>query len=64
MFTTLRDELDPKIAAISSMLIITSLAIAVTASVLGGRRRPHEQRHRPGVAADPWSGRVNPAPAP
>ena len=39
MFTALRDEIDPTIAAISSMLIVTSLAIVLAAALAGGRRR-------------------------
>jgi putative spermidine/putrescine transport system permease protein len=38
MFVALRDEVDPTIAAISSMLIIASLAIGLAAMV-GTRRR-------------------------
>jgi putative spermidine/putrescine transport system permease protein len=33
MFTTLRDEIDPTIAAISSMLIVTSLAVVLAAAL-------------------------------
>lgn len=39
MFTALRDEIDPTIAAISSMLIVTSLAIVVAVALAGRRRR-------------------------
>ena len=38
MFNALRDEIDPTIAAISSMLIIVSLSIVLTASLLAGRK--------------------------
>ena len=38
MFVALRDEVDPTIAAISSLLIITSLGIGLAAMVAGRRR--------------------------
>jgi putative spermidine/putrescine transport system permease protein len=38
MFVALRDEVDPTIAAISSLLIITSLAIGLTAMVASRKR--------------------------
>jgi putative spermidine/putrescine transport system permease protein len=38
MFTALRDEIDPTIAAISSLLIVCSLSIALAAVIVGGRR--------------------------
>lgn len=40
MFTTLRDEIDPRIAAVSTLLIVASLGIALTASVVESRRKP------------------------
>jgi putative spermidine/putrescine transport system permease protein len=39
MFTTLRDEIDPTIAAISSMLIVTSLAIVLSAALASRKAR-------------------------
>ena len=38
MFTALRDEIDPTIAAISSLLIVISLSIVLTATLLVGKR--------------------------
>ncbi|MGE4013680.1 MAG: ABC transporter permease [Alphaproteobacteria bacterium] len=38
MFTALRDEIDPTIAAISSILILTSLSIGLLAAMLGRKR--------------------------
>lgn len=38
MFVALRDEVDPTIAAISSLLIIATLALGLTAIVAGNRR--------------------------
>ncbi|MEE9570574.1 MAG: ABC transporter permease subunit, partial [Gammaproteobacteria bacterium] len=38
MFTALRDEIDPTIAAISSLLIVVSLSIVLAATLLVGRR--------------------------
>ena len=38
MFTTLRDEIDPTIAAISSLLIVTSLAVVLAAALAGAGR--------------------------
>ncbi|HEX5691779.1 MAG TPA: ABC transporter permease subunit, partial [Roseiflexaceae bacterium] len=38
MFTALRDEIDPTIAAISSILILTSLSIGLLAALLGRKR--------------------------
>ena len=41
MFTSLRDEIDPTIAAISSLLIITSLVVVLAVALVagGGKRR-------------------------
>jgi len=39
MFTTLRDEIDPRIAAVSTLLIVSSLAIALTATVIQARAK-------------------------
>jgi len=39
MFTTLRDELDPRIASVSSMLIVLSLLIGLGAILFGRHRR-------------------------
>lgn len=39
MFTTLRDEIDPTIAAISTIMIVTSLIIALTATLLSANRK-------------------------
>lgn len=41
MFVALRDEVDPTIAAISSMIIIASLAIGLTATVASRKRISH-----------------------
>jgi len=41
MFVALRDEVDPTIAAISSMIIIASLAIGLTATVASRKRIRH-----------------------
>jgi putative spermidine/putrescine transport system permease protein len=38
MFNALRDEIDPTIAAISSLLIVTSLSVVLAASLLAGRK--------------------------
>ena len=38
MFTALRDEIDPTIAAISSLLIVVSLSIVLAATLLVGKR--------------------------
>ena len=38
MFTALRDEIDPTIAAISSLLIVVSLSIVLAATLLVAKR--------------------------
>ena len=43
MFTTLRDEIDPRIAAVSSMLIIISLAIALTGTLMHATRQSNKE---------------------
>lgn len=43
MFNALRDEIDPTIAAISSLLIVTSLSIVLAATLLANRK-PRAQR--------------------
>jgi putative spermidine/putrescine transport system permease protein len=39
MFTSLRDQLDPTIAAISTMLIVTSVIVLGSAALLQRRKR-------------------------
>ncbi|VTU15018.1 Inner membrane ABC transporter permease protein YdcV [Variovorax sp. SRS16] len=43
MFTTLRDEIDPRIAAVSTLLIVASLAIALTATLVQSRKNTRPQ---------------------
>jgi putative spermidine/putrescine transport system permease protein len=43
MFTTLRDEIDPRIAAVSTLLIVASLAIALTATLMQSRKNVRPQ---------------------
>jgi putative spermidine/putrescine transport system permease protein len=39
MFTALRDQIEPTIAAISTCLVLLSVVLLVTAQLVGGRKR-------------------------